>query len=270
MAAKEFYCKTSEGHIVKGLAELLQNNIKSGALEIRPDGLFSKVTDTNKKILIDLELNGESFSTFKLKGAEGEAGSSTCPITIGLNNGHFYRMVKTSKKKDTISLFIDADRMGELGIEVMPKEKTRVTVSYIKIQRIQSLDIELPTGYGRPVIISSSEFQKMIKDMSNIGNAIEVRTKQRQISFSTVADSVFSRNVTFGDEDEDDTSEDVQQTFDLDIFSRISKISSMSSQLMIYQHRELPLLIRSSVGTLGRISIYVKSKAQIEQSEVDE
>ncbi len=262
-STKEFYCKTTEGHIVKGLAELLQNNIKSGALVISPDGLMSKVTDTNKKILIDLELNAESFANFKMR-PDAEA------MTIGLNNSHLYRMLKTSKKKDTISLFIESDKQNELGIEVMPKEKTRVTVSYIKIQRIQSFDIDLPRGYGRPVIISSSEFQKMIKDMSNIGSSIQVGTRKQQISFCTVADSVFSRNVTFGDEDPDDMSPDVDQTFDMDIFSRISKISSLSTHLSIYQHPQLPLLIRSAVGTLGRISIYIKSRAQIEESGVEE
>lgn len=260
---RDFQCKTSEGHIIKGLAELLQNNIKAGAIEIRPDGLFSKITDTNKKILVDLHLNSDTFSIFKMK-------DTMEPTTIGLNNSHFYRMLKSSKKKDSISLFIESDRQGELGIEVIPKEKTRVTVSYIKIQRIQALDIELPEGYDRPVIINSGEFQKMIKDMSNIGNAIEIFTHNRQISFRTVADSVFSRSVTFGEEDIDDPNDDVSQIFDLDIFSRISKISSLSTQLKIYQHKDLPLLIRSPVGTLGEISIYIKSKSQIEETEISD
>jgi proliferating cell nuclear antigen PCNA len=261
-SARDFHCKTSEGHIIKGLAELLQNNIKAGAIEITPHGLNSKVTDTNKKILIDLHLNSEAFSIFKMRDPNES-------ITIGLNNSHFYRMLKSSKKKDSISLFIENDRQAELGIEVIPKEKTRVTVSYIKIQRIQALDIELPESYDRPVIINSGEFQKMIKDMSNIGNAIEIYTKCRQISFRTVADSVFSRSVTFGEEDTDDQSEEVSQIFDLDIFSRISKIASLSTQLKIYQHRDLPLLIRSPVGTLGEISIYIKSKSQIESENIE-
>ncbi len=261
-APREFYCRTTEGHIIKGLAELLQNNIKSGAFDIRPDGLYSKVTDTNKKILIDLSLNAMAFSSFRVNGDAEQ-------MTIGLTNSHFFKMLKASKKKDTISLFIGSDRQGELGIELMPKERTRVTTSYIRIQRIQSLDIELPEGYGKPVVINSGDFQKMIKDMSNIG-AIEVSTRRRQISFRTVADAVFSRSVTFGDEDPDDTAADVQQVFDLDTFSRISKISSLSTQLQIYQHEGLPILIRSAVGTLGAISIYIKSKAQIEQTEADD
>ncbi len=263
MSTRDFQCKTNEGHIIKGLAELLQNNIKAGAIEIRPDGLLSKVTDTNKKILIILQLNSEAFSVFRMK-------DEMHPFTIGLNNAHFYRMLKTSKKKDSISLFIESDRQGELGIEVIPKEKTRVTVSYIKIQRIQAIDMEVPEGYDRPVIINSGEFQKMIKDMSNIGNVIDIFTEKRQISFRTVADSVFSRSVTFGDEDPEDNTETVSQIFDLDIFSRISKISSLSSQLRIYQHKDLPLLIRSHVGTLGEISIYIKSKSQIEESEIND
>ena len=32
--------------------------------------------------------------------------------------------------------------------------------------------------------------------------------------------------------------------------------------------RELPLLFRSNVGNLGKVNIYIKSKAQIEQENV--
>lgn len=35
-----FYCKTSEGYIIKILSELLQNNIKNGCFVVNEKGLF--------------------------------------------------------------------------------------------------------------------------------------------------------------------------------------------------------------------------------------
>jgi len=49
-----FYCKISEGHVIKILIELIQNNIKNGCFIINEKGIFLKMTDSNRRILIDL------------------------------------------------------------------------------------------------------------------------------------------------------------------------------------------------------------------------
>ena len=62
-----FYCKTSEGYIIKILSELLQNNIKNGCFVVNEKGLFFRMTDSNRRILIDLDLLADKFSSFKYK-----------------------------------------------------------------------------------------------------------------------------------------------------------------------------------------------------------
>jgi len=41
----------------------------------------------------------------------------------------------------------------------------------------------------------------------------------------------------------------------------------LGTSLQIYPKADLPLLLRSSVGQLGSISIYIKTKKQIEEDE---
>jgi proliferating cell nuclear antigen len=256
--SKLFQCKTNEGHIVKTLAELLQNNIKSGCYEINENGLFMRITDANKRILIDLQLNHENFVLYKVKKR----------ISLGLNQSHFYKMLKSIKKKDSISLFIDESTPLDLGIEIVPKEKNRVTTSYVKIQNIQNLDIDLPSGYEKPILIPSNEFQKMIKDMNNIGNTIEISSKYRQVKFKCDAESVYKREVLFGEADLDYISPEILQAFDTEMLTRISKISGLNTTMQIHQSKGLPLKITSAVGNLGHIAIYLKSKEQIEEDEM--
>ena len=115
-----FFCKTSEGYIIKTLAELLQNNIKNGCFILSRKGIVFRMTDSNKKILIDLIMEADNFVQYKFKSASSS-------ISIGLNFSHFYKMVKNIKKKDSVILFIEEDKQTELGIRVIPKEKNRVT-----------------------------------------------------------------------------------------------------------------------------------------------
>mgnify|MGYP000220770043 CR=1 FL=1 len=62
-----FFCKTTEGYIIKTLAELLQNNIKNGCFILSKKGINFRMTDSNKKILIDFEMQAENFMQYKFK-----------------------------------------------------------------------------------------------------------------------------------------------------------------------------------------------------------
>ena len=255
---KLFYCKTQDGHIIKTLFELLQNNIKNGIYIFNKDGIFMTQTDNNKNILINLVLHPQNFNIYKIQDQ----------LTHGFNHNHIYRMLKTIKKKDTVSLFIDKDKHLDLGIEIVPKEKNRTTTSYIKLQSIQSYQIELPSGYGKPILIPSGEYQKMIKDMNNMANTVKIINMGTQIKFVCSNDAVYTREVLFGEKDPDTEYEHFEQIFDTETLVRISKISGLSSSIQIYQNRDKPLYICSNVGNLGQISIFIKDKDQIEHDNI--
>lgn len=258
-----FYCKTSEGYIIKTLAELLQNNVKNGCFLLSRKGIIFRMTDSNKKILIDFDLQAENFIQFKFKG------SGT--ISIGLNFSHFYRMVKNIKKKDSVVLFIEEENGGELGIRVIPKEKNRVTNSFVKIQNLQSLEIELPDGYGGPIIVPSNEYVKMIKDLNSMGgNTICISSNSNIIKFGCNSNGVYSRDIVFGD-NEDDEKIEITQDFETEQLMRISKVAGLSTQLQLFQSNDLPILFKSNVGNLGKISVYLKDKSlQETHQEIDD
>jgi proliferating cell nuclear antigen len=274
-----FSCKTNEGHIIKILAELLQNNIKNGCFVIDEKGIRLSMFDTNKKIGLDIDLNYENFSLYKFNTAlveklnrENNNTENGNKLFIGINQSHFHKMLKSIKKKDSIALFIDDSSPTDLGIKIIPKEKNRITTSFIKIQNIHQLEVDFPEGYKKPVIVPSNEYQKMCKDMSNIGNVINVESKKYTIKFGCNAGSVYSREVIFGEADEDfidDEKEikEVKQEYDTEQLTRIAKIAGLSGSMQIYQTEDLPVLFRSAIGSLGKISIYVKSKKEIEQDE---
>ena len=73
---------------------------------------------------------------------------------------------------------IDNENMNDLVIKVLPKENNRITTSVIKIQSTQNLNIELPNNYINNILIPTSDYQKMCKSMSNIGDTIEIITKK--------------------------------------------------------------------------------------------
>jgi len=261
-----FKCKTGEAYQIKILAELLTNNLKHGCFDVTDDGITLRMFDQPRRTLVDMCLQAENFSLYKFKSEE--------KFCLGLNLNHFHKMLKSIKKKDSLQLFISSDVPNELGIKTIPKENTRVTTSGIKIQNIQNVDADVPVGYGKPVIVPSPDFQKMCKELSSIGSTnIRVKSKGFHIDFIADADGILKRKVRLGESDDSDDEEagDVNTnsydaTFTTDQFTRINKIAGLGSTMQIFPGtNELPLLFRSSVGSLGKISVYIKSKELLDK-----
>ena len=262
-----FKCKTGEAYHIKVLAELLTNNLKNGCFDVNDEGIGLRMFDTPRHTLVDLNLHSENFSLYKFKSDD--------KFCLGLNLNHFHKMLKSIKKKDSLQLFIDSDRPNELGIKTIPKENTRVTTSGIKIQNIQNLNSDGPIGYGKPVIVPSSDFQKMCKELSSIGSTnIRVEARDFHIDFVADADDTLKRRVRLGESDDSDNDDDDETdsctfydaTFTTDQFLRINKIAGLGTTMQIFPgSKDLPLLFRSSVGSLGKISVYIKSKELLEK-----
>jgi len=261
-----FKCKTGEAYQIKILAELLTNNLKHGCFDVTDDGISLRMFDQPRRTLVDMCLQAENFSLYKFKSEE--------KFCLGLNLNHFHKMLKSIKKKDSLQLFISTDVPNELGIKTIPKENTRVTTSGIKIQNIQNVDADIPLGYGKPVIVPSPDFQKMCKELSSIGSTnIRVKARGFHIDFIADADGILKRKVRLGESDDSDDEEGINiitnsydATFTTDQFTRINKIAGLGSTMQIFPGtNELPLLFRSSVGSLGKISVYIKSKELLDK-----
>ena len=253
-----FRAKSNEAYVLKILAELLANNIKTGCFEIDETGIFLRMMDHHRKVLIDLNLSSakSGFTMFKFNSKK---------MFLGINLNHFHKMLKSVKKKDSLELFIDDEFPNNLSIKVTPKENNRTTTSTIKIQSIQNLEIDLPICYSNSVSISSINYQKMLKELGNIGNMIQVNAKKYSIEFSCSAIGVYGRTVSFGETEDDDNDNELiyNEDFNTETLGRISKLAGLSTNIQIFPGK--PLYFKSNIGNLGEINIYIKSKEQIEK-----
>ena len=258
-----FKVKTCDAYSIKVLSELLQNNLKTALFKVNKDGITLRMINNNLSILIDLVLEANKFNLYKFNYDKD--------LHLGINLNHFHKMLKSVKKKDSLVLSISDDSLNELDIKVIPKENNRVTESRIKIQTIQNLEIELPEDYSKHVIIPSNEFQKTCKDMSTIGNYIVIISKGFTIKFCCDGGNIYSKNITFGeidddsDQENDDVDNEYNEKFDIEQFIRLSKITGLSNSIQIFPKNGLPLLFKTAVGNLGEISIYIKSKEFLEE-----
>lgn len=256
-----FRCKTNDAYVIKTLVELLHHTLKTACFQITPLGLTLRMMDSNQKLLIDLKLESDNFFGFHFSTKV----ENQC-INIGINLNHFYRMLKSVKKRDSLVFFIEENNIHYLGIEIIPKDMNRKTVSMITIQTLENLQIELPKKYDNSILVFSNEFSKMCKDMIPISSTLKIRATKHQIGFYSDVDAIFSREVFLpGDSQENETKEYIfEDVFETEHVSRILKISGLNDKINLIFEKNMPFHIYSKIGSLGSISLYIKSKKQIE------
>jgi proliferating cell nuclear antigen PCNA len=261
-----FRCKTNDAYVIKTLIELLHHAIKIACFQITPSGIYLRMMNSNQNLLIDCNLKAENFQLFFFSTHI----ENQC-INVGINLSHFYRMLKSIKKRDNLVLFIQEQNPHEIGIEIIPKDLSRKTISMIKIQNIENLQIELPARYENSLLVSSSEFCKMCKDLIPISSTIRVRAKKYYIGFYSDVHAIFSREVLLGNHQEklnmSDDAKDVyiyDEIFETEHISRILKIAGLAQNVNLIYKQDSPFHIQSRIGTVGDISLFLKSKNQIE------
>lgn len=261
----QFRCKTHDAYIIKNLIELLQNNIKIGCFDIMSSGIHLRMMDSNRRLLIDVNLDAKRFYHFQYDPPVNQSVTH-----IGINLNHLYKLLKSIKKKDSIHLYILEKDPTNLGIQIISKDKSPpiTTASAIKIQNIQNLEIHLPGEYNECMLISTVGFSKMCKDMVTISNTMVINIFNRFIKFYSNIGNIYSREVILGDTDDMvETEEPIyMEEFDTEIFSRIGKICGLGQNMHILYRHDLPLQLKSSVGNIGTMLIFIKNKSQLAQA----
>ena len=108
--------------------------------------------------------------------------------------------------------------------------------------------------------------------MNHIASIMKIRSKKNYITFYCNAGDVYSREVAFGEIDDDSDSDDEDDTyeysFDTEQMCRLVKVAGLSNRIQVYTHDKLPLFFKTRVGTLGTLGIYIKSNEQLEKEEL--
>lgn len=263
--------KTKDGHSFKVLAELIQKYVKDGQWSIDSNGMCLTGIDTKTQKgtkMIKVDLPKTNFSKYKCPDQ---------PLKIGMNMVHFYRMLKSIKKKDnTLTLFITEEDPLKLWIQIHQngEDKNKGIMGHININIMAPVVHDEPSGYNEPIIVTSKEFQK-IKQLNKISKTMELSFNGKSIELFCNKENVYSKCVSLGDRDEEDEDdddgiiedEDYKQTFDSEQLLELVKIAGTSTNVQIFATPGLPLYIKLNAGSIGLVDVYIKSKEIIAEDE---
>jgi hypothetical protein len=253
----EYFVKTDEAHTVKSTVEVLQNNFTDVCFEFGEEGI--------ELIAIDKKNPYTKLAVLRWKSGDFNEFKCTKPKNVGINLQHFYKLLKTIKKKDNLSLELSKNDANKLSINKIVNGY-QPSNSKIQIQRRQLIDVNFnDDDYRRPILITTAAFQRACKEINQLSKITTISSKGNYLSFGCDVDGMYKHEVPFGTLDPDSTEDEYEDTFDTKTLMGLIKISSLKDKMHVYPPKEHGKSLRIDVrtGELGILTFYIRSRSEI-------
>ena len=244
--------KTIQSSAFKILVEALKEILTDTCIEIDENGIKIIAMDTSHIVLVHLRLDASKFEYYYCEKK----------MTIGINMLNLHKLIKTINSNDTLSLYIDSNDHNHLGIKIENSEKNSKTIYKLNLLDLdlQSITID-PVEFNSVITLPSSDFQKIIRDMNNLSDFVEIRNINKQLIFSCKGD--FCNQETIISDNESGTQqitlktsdEIVQGFFHLRYMTMFTKCTNLCSTVELYLKNDYPLIVKYDVASLGDLKL---------------
>lgn len=241
-----FYFSTVKTSSFRTMIEAIKDILTETNWEIDDAGIRIYSMDGTQSILVNMNLLADRFNEFYCEKRQ----------IFGLNMINFFKLVKTMGNNDSIVLYLRKSESSKLGIKIMNGEKQMVTNYHINIMDLNIDEIPpIIDNFSNTIMMPSSNFQKLIRDMNVIGETVEIISVNHELEMRCKGD--FAEQSTFLKTGATKTSggEIVQGTFNLKYLMLITKFTSLCSEIKIYFKNNYPIIIEYDVAGLGTIKL---------------
>jgi len=225
-----------------------------------PAGIRVINMDKSHTILAHLFLDALKFEHFYCKYPK---------IVIGVNMLHLFKLINTIDNDDTLTIYIEEKDYSDGIVEYLGLKFENGDIKQSKIQKLKLIEpdeeeLDMPSVKFSSIInLPSTDFQKIIRDLSNISERLEIKSVGNELVFSCIgpfASCKISRSESDGITEFvkkcDDTSV-IQGEFSLKNLSYFIKCTNLCNNIEMYLENDLPLVVKYNVASLGEVKLCV-------------
>ena len=238
---------TIQASAIKSTFEVLKDILNDVNIYFRPQGMYIVTLDTARTSLIDMYLAADNFEEYHCEQEE---------IIAGINISNTFKLLKTITTNDVLKIEINSKEY--MDIEITSESKKTSTKFQLKLLDINESRIEVPdVTMTSNTILSSSDFQRLCRDMSNIGPEIEITRVDKELRLRCEGD--FANQETSIECPEE--SLEIKGLYSLKYMNIFTKATSMCASVQIMQEEKNRFLIlKYNVANLGEVKFYLATK----------
>ncbi len=248
--------KTVQAAAFQKLIEGLKDVITDTNLTFDKTGLRIMCMDGTHVSLVNLRLYAENFEIYKCLD----------DITIGLNMGNFFKLIRSIENNDILTLSLETNNVHYLKIHIENIDKHKSTFYQLKLLDLDQQNISVPSSDFKTVItLPSADFQRICRDMMNIGQSIVIKNMGDRITLSCNGDFASQtteiRGISSTETGNEEINEQISGEFSLKNLVLFTKCTNLCSTVELYLKNDYPLLIKYQVASLGRLFFCLAPKS---------
>lgn len=176
-----FELKTVQSSTFRALFEVLNSILTDINLYVDSHGLKISACDSSHVSLVYLRIEGSKLESFRCTRAH----------TVGLNIPTLYKILKTAKNSDTLSLRLEDGTRDVLEVAMSNPERGAHSKWDLKLLDLDDERLEIPDHESDIVVsMASQDFQDIMKDFAAFADSIRITVDRRQVTFACTGDSV--------------------------------------------------------------------------------
>tara|TARA_Y100000389_G_scaffold175867_1_gene186958 strand:+ start:116 stop:943 length:828 start_codon:yes stop_codon:yes gene_type:complete len=232
---------------------LLETNIS-----FQKDGIRIINMDKSHTILAHLFLDAENFEHYECKKEK---------IIIGVNMFHLFKLINSIDNDDTLTIYIENNDYvdgitSHLGLKFENGDIKQCKTQKLRLIEPDLEELQVPdVTFSSIINLPSSDFQKIIRDLSCISDKLEIKSVSNELIFKCsgqFASAEIHRAESDGSMEfivKQDVSKIIQGEFSLKNLGYFIKCTNLCSQIEIYLENDLPLVVKYNVASLGTIKL---------------
>ena len=237
---------TVQASAIKSTFEVLKDILNDVNIYFKKDGVYIVTLDTARTSLVDMYLSSDNFEEYNCEN----------DIVAGINVSNTFKLLKSITNNDVLVINIECKEF--MNIEIHSESKKACTTFSLKLLDINESQIEVPQMNMTTITpMLSADFQRICRDMYNIGNDIEITRDVKHLKLLCEGDFANQETVIECTEE----SPKISGKYSLRYLNIFTKATSMCSTVQIMQEEQNRFLIlKYNVANLGELKFYLATK----------
>jgi len=256
-----FEARLVQGSLLKKIQEALKDIVTEASWDCTSAGLSLQAMDDSHVSLVQLTLRSDGFEKYRCDRN----------LAMGIQMGSFSKLLKCANNDDVITL--KADDSGDLLEMLFESPKGEKESHYeMKLMDLDCEQLGIPDQeYSCNISLPAGEFNKICRDLSQIGECIVITCTKDGVQFSAKGD-LGSGTVKLSQSDEVsvEISEPVQLTFAIKYLNLFTKATPLSDQVCLSMSNDVPLVVEYKIEDMGHIKYFLAPKIDDEEGDDEE
>jgi len=260
-----FEARLVQGSMWKKVLESIKDLLTEAIFDCSDTGITLQAMDSSHVSLVSLSMKSEGFDTYRCDRN----------LSMGINLGNMTKIMKCAGNDDVITMKA-GDESDTVSLVFESPNQEKVSDYELKLMDIDSEHLGIPeTGYSCVVKMPSGEFQRICRDLSQLGDSVVICCTKEGVKFSAsgelgTGNIKLSQNASSDKEDEAvivDMNEAVNLTFALRYLNFFSKATPLSQQVTLSMSQDTPLVVEYKIADLGFLRFYLAPKIEDQENE---